>query len=185
MRKRRRVRRTWPRTGLGGMAANPGGDGRRTGAEIPRRSPRRAISSRGGELGAEIALLPPRDDKLPFGGARDYRGGGLRCANESRRRVEVSAVPAPRSLVGRYGAPFPRYARSWARKSRCFLLGMTRCLWGRVTAEVEGCVARRSRDDESRWPPFRRRDPSSFATARHFRATRGVGRGNRAASFSG
>jgi len=38
---------------------------------------------------------------------------------------EVAAVPAPRFLVVRHDARFPRDAGSWARKWRCSLLGMT------------------------------------------------------------
>ncbi len=61
------------------------------------------------ELGAEIALLPPRDDELLLGAGVTAEVEGC-VARRRKPQIEVAAVPAPRSLVGRYGAQFPRDA---------------------------------------------------------------------------
>ena len=103
----------------------------------------------GGQMGAEIVRKSDGGDGRGHGSIFPEIARRCRAALRGREktRIEVAAVPAPRSLVGRHGAPFPREAGSWARKSRCSLLGMTSCLLGaRVTTGVEGCV----RANESR-----------------------------------
>ena len=110
----------------------------------------------------------------------------MRCAEESRRRVEVAAIGAEIPSRALRRAISARREELGAGNGRCFLLGMTNCLLGaRVTAGWR--VAFRERvETTARWAAVPA--PRSLVgrlQARNFRAMRGVGRGNYAASSSG